>query len=143
MITKYNEIVKEIARDFIIYLYSEENIIDEFYEDCYEIHEYKWVYWSMVECNDRYLSFDDILTMYANWFTAKSVVDYYDYSLDLSMNWKECRYNYYNYTKYINNPEQYKKEEQESLEKSEENLKEVEKDFKNILSKYDKTDKRI
>jgi hypothetical protein len=37
----------------------------------------------------------------------------------------------------------YKKEKQESLEKSEENLKEVEKDFKNILSKYDKMDKRI
>jgi hypothetical protein len=36
----------------------------------------------------------------------------------------------------MNNPEQYKKEQQESLEISKENLKEVEKDFKNILSKY-------
>jgi hypothetical protein len=44
MINKYNEIVKEIAREFIIYLYTEENIIDEFYEDCYELHEYKGVY---------------------------------------------------------------------------------------------------
>ena len=134
MINKYNEIVKEIAREFIIYLYTEENIIDEFYEDCYELHEYKGVYWSMVEVWDRYLSFDDILTMYANWFTAKSVIDYYDYDLDLHMEWKECRYNYYNYTRYMNNPEQYKKEQQESLEISKENLKTIEEDFKTHLN---------
>jgi hypothetical protein len=44
LINKYNEIVKEIGRQFVIQIYTEENIIDEFYEDCYEIHEYKGVY---------------------------------------------------------------------------------------------------
>jgi hypothetical protein len=32
MIEKYNEIVREIARNFVIQLYTEENIIDEWYE---------------------------------------------------------------------------------------------------------------
>jgi hypothetical protein len=41
MINKYNDIVREIARDFAIKLYTEENIIDEWEENCYELYEYK------------------------------------------------------------------------------------------------------
>ena len=40
MIEKYNEIVREIARNFVIQLYTEENIIDEWYEWCYDLYEY-------------------------------------------------------------------------------------------------------
>ena len=133
MINKYNEIVRDIARQFSINLYVEEEI-DEWYEWCYELHEYKWVYWWILEIFDRFISFDDILTMYANWFTAKSVLDYTDYAYDLHMEWKECKYNYYNYTKYMNNPELYKKEEQESLKKSEKAVEKAKEELEKAIN---------
>ena len=148
MIHKYNQIVINIARQFAIDLYTEEGLIDEWNEnyssysdpyDPYELNCYKWVYVWPLEIWDRYINFDDILTMYANNFTAKSVLAYTDYGLDLSLEWKECKYNYYNYTKWFKNPELYKKEEQESLKKSKKAVefakKELEKTIKTRLWK--------
>jgi hypothetical protein len=41
MINKYNDIVRDIARQFAIDLYVEEDIMDEWDEDCYNLHEYR------------------------------------------------------------------------------------------------------
>jgi hypothetical protein len=59
------------------------------------------------------------LTMYANWFTAKSVIDYYDYGYDLHIENKRPSFNYYYYTKYNLDPKQYEKEQKASLKQSE------------------------
>jgi hypothetical protein len=134
MINQYNELVQKIVHNFIKRLYLEDNILEEFYEWCYDLWQYAWVLWTPIEIWDRYLRLDDILICEANWFTANSLIDYYDKDLEASYQNKTLWINYYNYTLKNLDKVAYEKRQANELKESEERVKEAEKEFLSILT---------
>lgn len=120
--------------EFVKKLYKEEEIEETPDFSDFDILEYKLVLGGIVEIWDYYIPIDDILTATANNFTAKSVIQYYNYTLDLWMQDIKPEFNYYNFTKYNLNPKQYKQEEKENLEKSKKAVKEAKKNLETLLN---------
>ena len=96
---QYNNLIKKIVKEFVEQLYIEENIWEVPDETDYRIMEYNWVLQWPLELWDRYIPIDEILLQKANWFSSKSVIDYYDYSLEKLMRDEIVEVNYYNFTK--------------------------------------------
>ena len=93
LITKYNKVITEIAEEFAKKFYKE-----WFWEDDYEyqLMDYKWIY-HMIEICDEYFNFDDILMTLEYNIPIKTLRNWYNLSLEASMEWKHYDYNLYNY----------------------------------------------
>lgn len=98
MIEKYNKLIKEIVQTFANrYLteINEETTIADKYD--YDIMDYVWILQGPVECNDIYLSLDDILIAEMYNIPIAVIIDWYDYTYDDYINWKDKQINLYNY----------------------------------------------
>jgi hypothetical protein len=134
MINQYNELVQKIVHNFISRLFLEDKIWEAPDSNDYRIIDYNWVLQWPVEIRDLYLSLDDILICEANWFTANSLIDYYDADLEASYQNKTLWINYYNYTLKNLDKVAYEKRLATELKESEERVKEAEKQFLSILT---------
>jgi hypothetical protein len=146
MINQYNKLVQKIVHNFISRLFLEDKIWEVPEPNDYRIIDYNWVLQWPIEIWDRYLSLDDILICEANWFTANSLIDYYDEDLGAYYNnnpvWvinlekpSWLWINYYNYTLKNLDKVAYEKRQANELKESEEKVKEAKESLLNAINK--------
>lgn len=154
MINQYNELIQKIVFNFVSRLYLETPWEEQPNENDYHIMDYKWVLQGPIDLFDRYLSLDDILICEANWFTANSLIDYYDDDLEVYYNnnpvWvinlektSWLWINYYNYTLKNLDKVAYEKRKANELKESEEKVKEAKETFYKIIEDTSDVIKRL